>query len=268
MENSELKNHAKEIRINILKMLNKAKSGHTGGSLGMADVFTTLYFDILKSNYYTKKEDRDRFVLSNGHICPVWYATLAQKGLIPKEELMTLRQVGSRLQGHPVNHDLQWAELPTGSLGQGICAATGLALAYKKNDFKSTVFVGLGDGEMQEGSVWEAFMFAAQYKLNNLVAFVDRNMVQQAGKTEEMIGLDPLDKKMKAFNWKVITADGHDFDQIKSAFKKARSFKKGPVFIIFNTHMGQGVSFVLDKYQWHGVAPNDEQLQIALKELM
>jgi transketolase len=268
MDDSQLKKHAKNIRINIIKMLTKSKSGHTGGSLGMADVFTSLYFHALDANYYTENPDRDRFILSNGHICPVWYATLAEKGLLKEEELLTLRQINSRLQGHPVNHDLKWAELPTGSLGQGVCAATGLALGYKLDGKKSRVYVGLGDGEMQEGSVWEALMFAAQKKLDNLTAFVDRNFVQQAGNTEDMIGLEPLADKIKSFGWNVIEADGHDFEKINNAFDDAKRCKDKPTFIIFRTHMGQGVSFVLDNYKWHGVAPSEEQAAAAIKELM
>ena len=247
-------------------MLNKAGSGHTGGSLGMTDVFTVLYFHVLKNIHNLKIADRDRFILSNGHICPVWYATLAEAGFIKKEELMTLRQINSRLQGHPANHNLPLVELSTGSLGQGFPAAVGLALTYKKDNKKSKVYVSLGDGELDEGSIWEAFMAGAQYKLNNLIAFIDRNMVQQSGKTEEMIALEPLRKKLEAFNWNVIDADGHDFSQIINAFESCRN-ANGPSVIIFHTIMGKGVSFIEGKYEWHGVAPSDEQMQQALKEI-
>jgi transketolase len=248
-------------------MLHKAGSGHTGGSLGMTDVFTALYFKVFDKSIHSEKEDRTRFILSNGHINPVWYATLAEAGFIPKEELMTLRQINSRLQGHPANKELPLVELSTGSLGQGFPAAVGLAIGYKMDSKKSKVYVCLGDGEMQEGSVWEALMATAHYKLNNLIAFLDRNMVQQAGKTEEMIALEPLKEKLEAFNWTVFEANGHDFNEILNAFEKADNNTKGPSFIIFHTHMGQGVSFVLDNFEWHGKAPNDEQMQQALKEI-
>jgi transketolase len=264
----DLKETARQIRIKIVKMLHKAKSGHTGGSLGMTDIFTALYFgDIINKNIFSKNEDRDRFILSNGHICPVWYATLAQNGYLKDEELMTLRDVNSRLEGHPVNHGFDVVELPTGSLGQGISAAVGLAYGYKMDNKKSNVFVGLGDGEMNEGSVWEALMAGAHYKLDNLIAFVDRNHIQQGGKTEDMMKLDPLNEKVKAFGWNVIETDGHDFDSIKEAFNKAKENKNGPSFIIFKTHIGKGVSFMEDGYEWHGMPPNDDQLQKALIEL-
>jgi transketolase len=262
----ELKQKAKSIRINIIKMLNKAGSGHTGGSLGMTDVFTALYFNVLDKSIHTDNDDRDRFILSNGHICPVWYATLAEADYIKKEELMTLRQIGSRLQGHPTNKEFPLAELATGSLGQGFPASVGLALGYKMDNKKSKVYVSLGDGELEEGSVWEAFMAAAHYKLNNLVAFIDRNMVQQAGKTEDMIGLDSVKDKIAAFNWTVYEADGHDFNDILDKFEKVKYSDK-PACIIFHTHMGEGVSFIKDNFDWHGKAPNDEQMQQALKEL-
>lgn len=261
----KLKEIAKSIRIDILRMTNAADSGHPGGSLGMADVFAALYFNVLDDSIHTKKPDRDRFILSNGHICPVWYSALAQKDFIPKKELMTLRKLGSRLQGHPANHNLPLTELSTGSLGQGFCAAVGLAIGYDIDKKKSKIYVSLGDGELEEGSTWEAFMAAAHYKLDNLIAFIDRNMVQQAGKTEDMISLEPLKEKLEAFNWNVIEADGHDFKEILDAFEKAKS--KGPSVIIFNTHMGQGVSFMKDDFEWHGKAPTDEQLEKAIKEI-
>jgi transketolase len=265
MENlSQISNN---IRKSIIRMVSKAGSGHTGGSLGMADVFTVLYYRVLDSNVFSEDPDRDRFILSNGHICPVWYATLAELGKIPKEELQTLRQVNSRLQGHPVNHDLKYAELPTGSLGQGISAAVGLALGYKIDKKKSKVYVSVGDGEMDEGSVWEALMAAGHYKLDNLIAFMDRNMIQQAGRTEEMMSLEPLADKVAAFNWHVIEADGNDIDEAISAFDQAKKNAGKPTMIIFKTKLGQGVSFVLDKYEWHGQAPSAEQMDIALKEL-
>jgi transketolase len=264
----ELKDIAKNIRKNIVLMLNKAGSGHTGGSLGMADVFTALYFRVLSKNIHdTNVEDRDRFILSNGHICPVWYATLAEAGYIKKEELMTLRDINSKIQGHPANHELPLVEISTGSLGQGFPAAVGLALGYKMDKKTSHVFVSLGDGELEEGSIWEALMSAAHYKLGNLIAFVDRNMIQQGGKTEEMMALDSLEKKFSAFNWNVIFADGHDFESITTAFENAKKNIDMPTIIIFKTHLGQGVSFVKDNFEWHGKSPSDEQVKIALNEI-
>lgn len=267
MDVSELKQKAKEIRKNIILMLHKAGSGHTGGSLGMADVFTALYFNIFDDSIHTEKEDRTRFILSNGHINPVWYATLAEKGFIQKDELMTLRQINSKLQGHPANKDLPLVELSTGSLGQGFPAAVGLALGYKMDNKKSKVYVSLGDGELDEGSSWESFMAAAHYELNNLIALVDRNLVQQAGRTEEMMALEPLKQKFQSFNWTVYEATGHDFSEIINAFEEAKKNTKGPSIIIFHTHMGHPVSFINDKFQWHGLAPNDEQKEQALKEI-
>lgn len=265
---NDLSKKATEIRKSIVLMLNKAGSGHTGGSLGMADVFSALYFKVFDKNIHNLSHaDRDRFILSNGHICPVWYATLAEAGFIKKEELMTLRQVNSKLQGHPANHDMPILEISTGSLGQGFPAAVGLALGYKMDKKKSNVFVSLGDGELEEGSIWEALMAASHYKLNNLIAFVDRNMIQQGGKTEEMMSLEPLTDKFAAFGWDVIDCDGHDFDMIIAAFEKARESTVRPTMIIFKTHMGQGVSFVYDNFEWHGKAPDGEQVKIALKEL-
>lgn len=261
-----LQQKARDIRKNIIRMTHRAGSGHPGGSLGMADVFTALYFSVLNRDP-KNLPDRDRFILSNGHICPVWYATLAEAGYIPKEELLTLRQLGTRLQGHPANKVLPIVEISTGSLGQGISAAVGLALGYKMDKRKSKVYVSLGDGEMQEGSVWEALMAAAHYKLANLIAFVDRNKVQQGGKTEEMISLDPLKEKLEAFNWTVYEADGHDFQEILAAFDKAKKNPKGPSIILFTTVMGKGVSFMENNYEWHGKAPDDKQAEQALRDL-
>jgi len=261
----KLKEVAKSIRVDVLRMINAAGSGHTGGSLGMADIFAALYSNVLDNSIHTKKPDRERFILSNGHICPVWYSALAQKGFIPKKELMTLRKLNSRLQGHPANHDFQLAELSTGSLGQGFCAAVGLAIGYKLDNKKSKIYVSLGDGELEEGSAWEAFMAAAHYKLDNLIAFIDRNMVQQAGKTEDMLGIEPLKEKLEAFNWNVIEADGHDFKEILNAFEKAKN--KGPSVIIFHTHMGHGVPSIEDDFNWHGKAMDNEQMEKSIREI-
>jgi len=264
----ELKEKANAIRINIVRMIHNAGSGHVGGSLGMADVFTALYLDVLSHNPEKPDwQERDRFILSNGHICPVWYSTLAELGYLPQEELMTLRKVGSRLQGHPSNKDFPLLEISSGSLGQGISAAVGLALGYKRDGKKPRIYCGLGDGEMQEGSVWEALMAAGHYKLSNLIAFVDRNMVQQSGKTEDLLGLDPLKDKLEAFRWTVFEADGHDFTQILDAFEKAKANREGPSFIIFNTVMGKGVEFMEHDFKWHGTPPDDDVAKRALAAL-
>ena len=265
MDNTQLAVKAREIRKSIIRMLTRAGSGHTGGSLGMADVFTTLFFDTINmdSGDVTAK---DRFIFSNGHICPVWYATLAEKGWIKKEELMTLRQLGSRLQGHPSRHDFPFAEISAGSLGQGFLAAVGLALAMKRDKSPYKVYASLGDGELDEGSIWEAAMAAGKYQLGNLIAFVDVNRQQQAGTTDQLMPLEPLAGKWAAFNWHVIEADGHDFSDIKKAFMEAKQQKK-PSVILFKTHMGKGVPDWEDKYAWHGVSPTEQQAEYALKAL-
>ena len=265
-EITTLHEHARNIRRNVVRMTHAAGSGHPGGSLGMADVFAALYFRVMCFRPENPLwEGRDRFILSNGHICPVWYATLAECGAIPKEELLTLRKLGSRLQGHPANVDFPLAELATGSLGQGFPASVGLALANRLNHREGRVFVSLGDGELQEGSCWEAFMAAAHYKLGNLTAFIDRNGQQQAGRTEEMLALEPLADKLRAFGWHVIEADGHDIGRILEAFRAAS--ETGPNVIIFRTVMGKGVSFMEHNFEWHGTVPSDEQLKRALEEL-
>ncbi len=268
MKIEELRDKAFAIRRSVVRMIANAGSGHVGGSLGMADVFTALYFSVLKHDPARPGwDEQDRFILSNGHICPVWYATLAEAGYLPREELMTLRQLGTRLQGHPANKELPIVGLSTGSLGQGISAAVGLALGYRMDKRKSRVYVGLGDGEMQEGSVWEALMAAGHYRLANLTAFVDRNMVQQSGKTEEILCLEPLRKKLEAFNWKVFEADGHDFEQVIGVFERAKRNRKGPSFIIFRTVMGKGVGFMEHDFKWHGTPPDDDVAKRALEAL-
>ena len=234
----------------------------------MADVFTALYFNVMNHNPKKPKwNNRDRFVLCNGHICPVWYATLAKAGYFPQKELMTLRQLGTRLHGHPHNLSLPGVENSAGPLGQGISIAVGIALAGKMDNKKFTVFCGMSDGELDEGQPWEAFMFAAKNNLDNLIAICDRNYIQIDGDTRDIMPLDPLDKKLKAFNWNVIVIDGNNMNQILSALKRAKKQNKKPTMIIANTVPGKGVSFMEGKYQWHGKPPTKEQAEIALAEL-
>lgn len=259
---------ADQIREEIIKMLVKAGSGHSAGPLGMADVFTALYFNILHhdpKNPYGK--DRDRMILSNGHICPVLYATLAKAGYFPLKELATLRKLNSRLQGHPHIHSLPGIETTTGPLGQGISVATGMAYAGKMDRKKHTVFVSTGDGELNEGQCWEAFMFAAKYKLDNLIAFVDRNNIQIDGNTEDIMPLEPVADKFRAFNWHVIEIDGNNMRQIIAAFTKAKQYTGKPIVIICKTIPGKGVSFMEKRFEWHGKPPIKEEALIALHEL-
>lgn len=260
----ELKKISNEIRKSVLLQVVSANSGHTGGSLGLADIFAVLFFNAMDYD----KNKKDRYVQSAGHLSPVLYAAFAEKGLIKKEELKSFRQVGSRLQGHPSRHDLpELVEISAGSLGQGFGVACGLAKGLKMNHSKYKVFSLLGDGELDEGSIWEAAMFAGHYKLDNLIAFVDRNFVQQGGRTEEMISLEPLTDKWKAFNWNVIKAEGNDVEDVIRAFDEAKSFKGKPSVIIFRTIMGKGVPFLEDDYEWHGKAPSKEQYEKAIKIL-
>lgn len=264
----ELQLMSNTIRQDIIKMLAEAGSGHSAGPLGLADVFAALYFNIL--NHNPKKPDwdeRDRFILSNGHVCPVWYAALARSGYFPVEELMTLRKLNSRLEGHPKIHCAPGVENSAGPLGQGISIAAGVALAAKmdKKDFK--VYCSMGDGEIDEGQPWEAFMFAAKYKLDNLIGFIDRNYIQIDGDTEEVMPLDPLDKKMESFNWHVIEVDGNDMKATVKAFEEARAVKEKPVCIIANTVPGKCISFMEGKAGWHGKPPSKEEEVVALKEL-
>lgn len=249
-------------------MLAQAGSGHTAGSLGMADVFTALYFNVLKHN--PKQPNwplRDRVILSNGHICPVWYAALAEAGYFPKAKLATLRQLDSPLQGHPLYHSLPGIENTSGPLGQGVSVAAGVAYALRLKKTNPHVFCLSSDGEQNEGQVWEAVMFAAKYKLSNLTIIVDRNHIQIDGPTEKVMPLDSLKKKYEAFNWQVFEIDGHKMEEIIAAFKKARAAANRPVCVIANTIPGKGVSFMENKYEWHGKAPNQEEAARALREL-
>ncbi|MBI9038593.1 MAG: transketolase [Bacteroidales bacterium] len=266
---SELKNISKEIRKNTIKSISNAGSGHTGGSLGLADVFTVLYFQIL--NFDSEKpnwENRDRLVLSIGHVAPVHYATLAQAGYFPVEELMSLRKLGSRLQGHPGrDHALPGIELSAGSLGQGLSVGVGMALSAKMDKKNWKVFTIHGDGELQEGSIWEAAMSAAHYKLNNLIALVDRNGVQIDGKTSEVMEIEPLTDKWKAFGWEVVNCNGNSISELIAAYNFALLSENKPVVIIAETKMGKGVKSIEGDYRWHGKAPSSDQLSDFLIEI-
>ena len=265
---SFLKEKAKEIRKSIVSMITEAKSGHPGGSLSATDILTALYFSEMNVDPTNPKmKGRDRFVLSKGHAAPAIYATLAEKGYFSKDELMTLRKFGSRLQGHPDMKKLPGIEISTGSLGQGLSVANGMALNAKIFDENYRTYVVLGDGEIQEGQIWEAAMTAAHYKLDNLCAFLDSNNLQIDGNVTEIKGVEPLDKKWEAFGWNVIKIDGHDFEQIFSALDKARECKGKPTMIIAKTIKGKGVSFMENVCGFHGVAPTVEELERALAEL-
>ena len=268
LSKEQLEQHAKSIRRNILKMVTKSKSGHPGGSLSGVEILTWLYFnemDVTKEN--APNYQRDRFVLSKGHAAPLLYATLAEAGIIEPELLKTSREINSKLQGHPNMAYLAGVDMSTGSLGQGISAAVGMALANKLDKRDSRVFVLLGDGECQEGQVWEAAMAAAHYKLDNLIVFVDYNGLQIDGKVQDVMNIDPLDEKFAAFGFNVITIDGHCFEEIKQALAVAKQTTNQPTLILAKTIKGKGVSFMESEAGWHGVAPSPEQLQIALEEL-
>lgn len=260
---------AQNIRIDVIRSLTAAGSGHLGGSLGLADIFTALYFSELRHDAEDPSwEDRDRLILSIGHVTPVHYATLAHAGYFPVEELLSLRKLGSRLQGHPGrDHNLPGLELSAGSLGQGLSVAVGMALTAKHDNKDWRTWCIMGDGELQEGSVWEAAMSAGHYKLNNLTGIVDRNKVQIDGKTEDVMDIEPLKQKWEAFNWNVLECDGHDFDSILDAFEKAKTENRKPTVIIANTHMGKGIKEVEDDYRWHGRAPNKEEAERFIDEL-
>ena len=269
MENLELQKVANEVRKDIVTALHAAKAGHPGGSLSAADLFTYLYFEEMNIDPKDpKKADRDRFVLSKGHTAPGLYSVLAERGYFPKEDLVTLRHLGSYLQGHPDMKHIPGVDMSSGSLGQGISAAVGMALSAKLSNDSYRVYTLLGDGEIQEGQVWEAAMFAGARHLDNLVVIVDNNGLQIDGKVEDVCSPYPIDKKFEAFNFHVINvADGNDFDQLDAAFKEAREVKGMPVAIIMKTVKGKGVSFMENQASWHGTAPNDEQYAVAMEDL-
>ena len=270
MENLELQKIANEVRQDIVTAVHSAKSGHPGGSLGAADIFTYLYFEELKNidPHDPKKPDRDRFVLSKGHCAPGLYSALAERGYFPKEDLVTLRHVGSYLQGHPNMNDTPGVDMSTGSLGQGVSVACGMALAAKLAGESYHVYTLLGDGECEEGEVWEAAMFAGDKKLDNLTVIVDYNNLQIDGTLEEVNSPLPLDRKFESFRFHVISvADGNDFDQLRAAFREASGIKGMPTAIICRTVKGKGVSYMENNCGWHGKAPNDEEYAEAMEEL-
>ena len=268
MNKLELMKTANEIRKGIVTALHSAKAGHPGGSLSATEIFTYLYFEEMNVDPKDpKKADRDRFVLSKGHTAPGLYSTLAQKGFFPKEDLVTLRHTGSYLQGHPDMKHIPGVDMSSGSLGQGISAAVGMAIAGKLDNADYRVYTLLGDGEIQEGQVWEASMLAAHRKLDNLFVIVDNNNLQIDGAITEVNSPYPIDKKFEAFNFHVINIDGNDLDQIDAAFKEAKTVKGQPTAIIAKTVKGKGVSFMENQVGWHGKAPNDEEYKIAMEEL-
>ena len=268
MTNLELQKTANEIRKSIVTAVHSAKAGHPGGSLSAADIFTYLYFEEMNVDPTNPKmADRDRFVLSKGHTAPGLYAALAERGFFPKEDLVTLRHTGSYLQGHPDMKHIPGVDMSSGSLGQGLSVAVGMAAAGKfdKKDYR--VYALCGDGEIQEGQIWEAAMWAGFKKLDNLVVIVDNNNLQIDGTVDEVCSPYPLDKKFEAFNFHTITIDGNDFDQIRGAFEEAKATKGMPTAIIAKTVKGKGVSFMEDVADWHGKAPNDEQYAVAMQDL-
>lgn len=264
----ELKATANVIRKDIITMLAESKSGHPGGSLSAVEILTYLYFKEMNVDPANPKDgNRDRFILSKGHGAPVLYSTLAEKGYFPKEELMKLRKTGAMLQGHPDMKGTPGVDMSTGSLGQGLSVSNGMALAAKLDKKSYRVYALLGDGELQEGQVWEAAMTAAHYKLDNLAIFIDNNGLQIDGTNEEVKNVNPIEDKWKAFGWHTIAIDGHDLTQIEKAVEEAKSTKDKPTVIIASTVKGKGISFMENEVGWHGVAPNAEQKEQALKEL-
>ena len=265
---SELKEIARKIRVDVIKMTNAAGSGHPGGSLSSADILAVLYFNVLNHDPNNPSwEDRDIFVLSKGHSCPALYSALARIGYFPVEDLMTLRKLGSKLQGHPHVGCLPCLEASTGSLGQGLSIAVGAALGLRLDKKKSRVYCLMGDGEQQEGQIWEAAMSAAHYKLDNLCGIIDRNRLQIDGFTKDVMDYEPLEKKWECFGWHVISVDGHDIKALLKAFEDAKKIKNKPTVIIADTIKGKGVSFMENVVILHGQAPNDEEMKKALNDL-
>lgn len=269
--NLDLPEMARQIRRDIIKMLLISGSGHSGGPLGLADIFTALYFDLLRIDPKNPQwPERDFFFLSAGHLCPVWYATLARRGFIPLDELKTLRKINGRLQGHPAppyTHGVPGAEIASGALGQGLSVAVGCAIGLRLDRKPNRVYVLHGDGELNEGQIWEAAMTAGHHRVDNLIAIVDRNFCQIDNRTEKVMELEPLADKWKAFNWNVLECDGHSIDEFLTTMKHAKAMKGRPTVVIAKTFMGRGVSFMEDDYRWHGIPPNLEQGKKALREL-
>lgn len=268
VENLELQKIANEVRKGIIESTHSAKAGHPGGSLSAADIFTFLYCEEMKVDPKNPEDpDRDRFVLSKGHTAPGLYAVMAEKGFFPKEDLLTLRKVGSHLQGHPSMKHTPGIDMSTGSLGQGMSTAVGMCLAAKLDGRDYRVYSLLGDGEIQEGQIWEAAMFAGAHNLDNLCIIIDNNGLQIDGDIKDVCSPYPIDKKFEAFNFHVIEMDAHDFDSIRAAFAEARSVKGKPTAIIAHSIKGKGVSYMENNASWHGKAPNDEECAIAMEEL-
>ena len=264
-EKKQLMAAACKVRMGAIKGVHAAKAGHPGGSLSAADLFTYLYFKELRIDPKNPKwEDRDRFVLSKGHTAPGLYAALALRGYFPEEDLLTLRQIGSHLQGHPNMNLTPGVDMSTGSLGQGVSTAAGMALAAKYQGKDCRVYTLLGDGEIQEGEVWEAFMFAHHYKLDNLCVIIDNNGLQIDGRVEDVMSPYPIPEKLRAFGFQVYEIDGHDFEQMETAFNQARETKGVPSAIVMKTVKGKGVSFMENQAGWHGKAPNDEEFELSL----
>ncbi len=264
----ELKKKAKEIRVEIIKMIYKAQSGHPGGSLSAADIVTALYFEILNIDPNRPNwEERDRFILSKGHACPVWYVCLAEKDFFPKENLAKLRKIGGILQGHPDMCKVPGLDMTTGSLGQGLSAGVGMALGAKTKGLQFKTYVMLGDGEINEGQVWEAAMSANKFKLNNLIAMIDYNNLQLDGQCNEVMPIEPLADKWQSFGWDVKEIDGHNMHEILTVFYDLKKQQENPTIIIAHTIKGKGVSYMENQLNWHGKAPNEEQFQQAMKEL-
>jgi transketolase len=269
MSIQELQQMAATIRCDIINMVHKAKAGHPGGSLSAADIVTALYFRVMENldPGNPDKPNRDRFILSKGHACPVWYAALAERGYFDKSHLMTLRRIGSILQGHPDMNKTPGIDMTAGSLGQGLCAGLGMALSAKLRKMDYHVWVVIGDGESQEGSVWEAAMAAAKWKLDNLTYILDRNHLQNDTYTSVQMPIDPVAEKWRAFNWHVIEIDGHDMKQVVEALETAKTIKGKPAIIVAETVKGKGVSFMENVAAWHGTAPDDDQAETALEDI-
>ncbi|MFM7662222.1 MAG: transketolase [Bacteroidota bacterium] len=273
MQNLELEKIASQIRRDIVRMVSAANSGHPGGSLGCADFLTFLYFEQMfhkPTNFTMDGKEEDLFFLSNGHISPVWYSSLARSGYFPLSELATFRKISSRLQGHPsTDKKVPGVRMASGSLGQGLSVAIGAALTKKLNKDKSIIYVLLGDGELQEGQIWEAAMYASANKVDNIIATIDFNGRQIDGDVEQVLSLGNLEAKWQAFGWEVLKMDGHNFDSIRKIMQRAQSLigNGKPIVIIMKTEMGQGVDYMMGSHKWHGVAPNEEQLKLALNQL-
>jgi transketolase len=268
----ELESIASQVRRDIVRMVHAVQSGHPGGSLGCADYLTALYFEIMNhqpDNFTQEAKDEDVFILSNGHISPVFYSVLARSGYFPVSELATFRKLNSRLQGHPTTHDhLEGVRIASGSLGQGLSVATGIALAKKMNNDNAYVYVNMGDGELQEGQNWEAIMFAAHKKLNNIIATIDYNRQQIDGSVEDIMGFFELRSKFEAFGWNVLEMNGNNMSEIIACNKEAKALNSDrPCVILMKTEMGYGVDFMMGSHEWHGIPPNDEQLARALNQL-